>query len=236
MKKLLIKIGTMWRARSAGEKNGLLIVFEGFDGSGKTTQISLLNEKLIALGYKTLVTKQPTSNYRKDPLVKHFLKKGGTSKEIELLMEKSAIDRLSHVNSTISNALSKGFIVICDRYVYSSIALFAYRGINPDLIIKSNTGIIEPNFCFYLDLDSTTLSKRIKQRDGNLIKLEEKKLESIDRICFQYKAMSDLFVCVNASLKKNHIHKLIIGHLVENYKLDNTYNFLTKKDEHRVYT
>lgn len=203
----------LWRRLTVEESKGILIVIEGFDGTGKTTQINLLNKRLINKGYNTLITKQPTDNFRSDPIVKDYLKNGSKYTNAIKIAQKASIDRLNHVNSTISNALSLGKIVICDRYVYSSIALFDFRNVPISEIIELNRGIIKPNIAFFLDLDAFHIMKRIKDRDGISKKWEEKNIHYIESICNNYKKFGEEMIIMQANKNIESINNDIINHL-----------------------
>src|SRR5688500_9154814 len=101
---------------------GKLIVFCGFDGCGKSTQIERLARNLEAAGKSVLITKQPSDWYRESRIVRDFLAKGGCATKAKILALYAAADRLKHVHEVILPAVRAGKHVICDRYVYSSIA------------------------------------------------------------------------------------------------------------------
>ncbi|MDH3776874.1 MAG: dTMP kinase, partial [Desulfobulbaceae bacterium] len=99
---------------------GLFIVFEGIDGTGKSTQLHLLAEKLRQLGYAVVATREPTNGPYGQKIRKLFVDRGSVSQEEEL--ELFIADRDQHVKEIIKPALSDGCVVICDRYYLSTIA------------------------------------------------------------------------------------------------------------------
>lgn len=149
-------IGVRRRERPAG--SGLFLVFEGSDGSGKSTQIEMLKDYLIERGQKVVVSKEP----------------GGTplgSKIRDLLLDPDhgelcgkaeallyAADRAQHVEEVIVPALEEGAIVISDRYVDSSVAYQGIvRGLGADHVRSVNrwgTGGLMPDVVFFLDVDA----------------------------------------------------------------------------------
>ena len=141
---------------------GRFIVFEGLDGSGKGTQISLLADEMKKRGRKVYVTAEPTSSST-GGMIRDAL--GGFVKRDAF--ELSALflaDRIFH-NVNPKNGIEQGIDVICDRYYYSS---FAYQGIDADLdwVMDMNLNcreIIRPDLCIFLDADIDSCDERIEK-------------------------------------------------------------------------
>jgi len=169
---------------------GRLIVFEGFDGAGKTTQIEALRDRCQAAGEHVLLTRQPSDWYRQSPEVIAFLKSGGTPETARILALFAAADRLRHCAQVIRPALEQGITVISDRYVFSSIAFFRARGLDPAFVATINTGVLRPDAAFYLDVPPEVTRARLLARDGDQLKHEEKSAESIARIMGYFKDIS----------------------------------------------
>ena len=104
-------------------KKGIFIVIEGLDGSGKTTQASFLAKKLEKT-HKVLLTAEPSIGK-----IGTFIREGCLYEDKRLPTEAEALlfaaDRIEHMHSEIKPALDEGKLVICDRYIYSSLA---YQG------------------------------------------------------------------------------------------------------------
>ncbi|MCH5183709.1 MAG: dTMP kinase [Oscillospiraceae bacterium] len=149
----------------------LFIVFEGLDGSGKSTQISMLRDKLKLMGRKVYVTAEPT-NSATGGLIRDTLS-NNYKREPSELAGLFLTDRISHnVNPIwgIKKILKDGSDIICDRYYYSS---FAYQGLGSDLqwIIDMNLNcpqIIKPDLCIYLDVDPHKCKKRVDSERTHL--------------------------------------------------------------------
>ncbi len=164
-------------------KKGLLIVFEGIDGSGKTTLAKLLTDRLAAKGHNVLFTYEPTSGRWGTELRKSFTanQRLGPEKELDLFLR----DRKEHVEQVIRPKLEKGYIIICDRYYYSTMAYQGARGMDPSLIEKSNEAFApKPDILFLLKINPENALKRIQQRrkevPNNFEKLDY--LQKVDEI------------------------------------------------------
>ena len=149
---------------------GLLIAFEGGEGSGKTTQARLISIWLRELGYDVETTREPGATKIGMRLRALLLDTAhtGMSARAEALMY--AADRAEHVDGVITPALERGAIVITDRYVDSSLAYQgAGRNLPVDEIARINswaTGGRVPNLTILLDMDPLAgLNRRARSAD-----------------------------------------------------------------------
>lgn len=113
---------------------GLFVTFEGGEGAGKSTQLRLLAESLRSLGHEVLTTREPGGSVGAEA-VRHVLLSGAAEAfgvRMEAILFAAA--RSDHVEEVIRPALSRGTIVLCDRFMDSS---RVYQGI---------TGNLEPAF------------------------------------------------------------------------------------------
>lgn len=184
---------------------GRLIVIEGGDGSGKTTQISQLASRIDAMGFRVTTTRQPTDWYRKEPIVRLFLDKGGSAHDARVLALLAAADRLRHCLEVIEPALESFDYVICDRYVYSSLVYFELRGVSQKFVAKINAGIPRPHLSLYLDVPPKQLACRIEARDGERRKFEERSLESISSIRQGFLTLSPLLERIDGEGSKQEV-------------------------------
>jgi len=119
-------------------KKGKLITFEGIEGSGKTTQLTLLSTKLKREGVKVVETKEPGGT-KLGAKIRELLLEGDLSEidpKAELLL--FLADRREHLRSVILPALSQGAIVLSDRFIDSTIAYQGYgRGLALELVTKA---------------------------------------------------------------------------------------------------
>ena len=149
---------------------GLFIVFEGIDGSGKTTQVKMLSAALEAMGRKTFITAEPTT-FPTGKALREAL--SGRVKKSECEMAVMFVqDRIAHnitAEEGIEALLEAGVDVICDRYYYSSLA---YQGQATDYqwVKTMNIDCPEirrPDACIYIDLlPEQSLERISKGRDS----------------------------------------------------------------------
>jgi dTMP kinase len=134
----------------------LFITFEGPDGSGKTTQIELLAERLRDLGHDLLITREPGGSSIGDQVraVVHDVKNLEMMRETEFLLYSAS--RAQLVRQLIRPHLERGGTVLCDRFADSSVAYQGYgRGLDLEMVRCINqfaTGGLVPDLTIYLDL------------------------------------------------------------------------------------
>jgi dTMP kinase len=132
---------------------GLLITFEGGEGSGKSTQADLLAQRLEAAGYAVTLTREPAGT-EVGRLAWEGISRGGLDPYTELFLFLAA--RSDHTTCVITPALEAGRIVVCDRFADSTVAYQGYaRGLDPRLLRRLNrlaTKGIRPDIIFLLDL------------------------------------------------------------------------------------
>ena len=146
--------------------SGKLIVFCGLDGCGKTTLIHKTCEYLSNRSYEVLLTKQPTSEMRKNHIFRVYQdqedKENYDYRALSLL---AASDRLQHNKSVIIPALFQGKTVVSDRYFYSCLANLRARGYENDLWIYDIAKKIPlPNLSFFLDIEVEEAIRRVRKR------------------------------------------------------------------------
>lgn len=165
---------------------GKLIVFEGVEGSGKTTQVAKLQKWLNKNHPKLIVhsTREPGGTALGKKLREILLNRERDSicDRAELLI--FAADRTQHCD-LIRQWLERGAIVLCDRFVGSTIAYQGYgRGTHLDLIEQINaiaTNGLNPDLTFWLDLDVKIGLERVKKR-GERDRMEQNSLEFHRRV------------------------------------------------------
>ena len=143
-------------------KKGVFIVIEGLDGSGKTTQANLLARKLEKT-HKVLLTAEPSlgkigSFIREDCLYED--KRLPTEAEALLF----AADRIEHMYSEVKPALDVGKLVICDRYIYSSLAYQGNAGLSLEWIKTINARALQPDFSVFIDVPPERVIERLQRK------------------------------------------------------------------------
>jgi dTMP kinase len=147
------------------ESKGSLIVIEGPDGSGRSTQIDLITSRLEADGHAVITTGLKRSELIGSGILeaKHKLPLG--KKTLALFYAADFADQLEH---KIIPALHAGYIVLADRYIYTLMARSSVRGI-PRAWSHDLFGFaIKPDLVFYLDVPPEELFHRVFQKYGSL--------------------------------------------------------------------
>jgi len=142
---------------------GLLVVIEGTDGSGRTTQINLLKNWIESQCYGVIVSEWKTSE-----LIASVI---DNAKERNLLNANTfslmyASDFAHRLENTIIPALKSGFVVLLDRYTYTAFARDVVRGVKPKWVRKLYDFAPEPDLIFYLEQPVDVLLKRIIASKG----------------------------------------------------------------------
>ncbi len=161
-------------------KHGMFITMEGPEGAGKTTILQLLGEALQKEGYAVLLTREPGGIPISEQIRKVILNKENTAMDsrTEALLYTAA--RRQHLVEKIIPALEQGMIVLCDRFIDSSLAYQGHaRGVDMDEIYSINKfaiGDFMPDVTVYFDIDPVEGLKRIslnQDREVNRLDLEE---------------------------------------------------------------
>jgi dTMP kinase len=162
---------------------GKLIIFEGVEGCGKTSQIEHCREWLQNLGISPIVTREPGGTELGVHLRQLLLSSGGSpiSDRTELLLY--AADRAQHVEQELKPHLEQGKIILCDRFTDSTIAYQGYgRKLDMSLINQLNaiaTAGLTSDLTFWLDVDAEIGLIR-KKSDAD--RIEQEKIDFHQRV------------------------------------------------------
>ena len=191
---------------------GKLIVFEGPDGSGKTTLMGIAKEYLDCVGLNCCLVKMPSNRVRNLNLFQNL----DISNDIR---ERNAVslfnmtvfvsgDRLITMDTEIMPALKRGEIVLCDRYCYTG-----YVRCNDNIIFKLCKRFIRPNLTILLEASAEVLKNRVKSRenekelfyDDDNVKLQIKRFRSL--------AQKNNFKIVNTEQSQSLINETLYSFL-----------------------
>lgn len=151
---------------------GLLIVIEGIDGTGKSTQARRLGEWFASKGREVVLSREPTDGPWGKKL-RESAASGRLSPEDEL--EYFLKDRRQHVAEKIAPALAAGKVVILDRYYFSTMAYQGARGFDPAEIRRLNEEFAPlPDLLLILDLDVDSAHRRIGHRGDSANEFEKR--------------------------------------------------------------
>jgi dTMP kinase len=171
-------------------KKGVFIVIEGLDGSGKTTQATLLANKL-SKNHNVLSTAEPSHGK-----IGTFIRRDCLYEQTRLPTEAEALlfaaDRIEHMQKELAPALSQGKIVICDRYVYSSLAYQGGAGLSLDWIKTINARALEPDFALYIDVSPERVLERLRRKRSVMETLETQ--QKVRGIYLKYVEKGELII------------------------------------------
>jgi len=178
-------------------KTPLFITFEGGEGTGKTTQLTLLTKRLERLGRDVLLTREPGGTPLGIEIRRHLV--ASTIDPPVPLAELFlyAADRAQHVERVIKPALAAGNVVLCDRYADATVAYQCYgRGLNRELIDELNgiaTGGLWPVRTLLIDLDHSEGVNRSLAREASSeeaeSRFEEEETAFHERVNEGYRAL-----------------------------------------------
>ena len=151
---------------------GVFIVFEGIDGSGKSTHIKLLAKELRGRGLQVLETSEPSRDSI-GTFIREYAERNGDRFTLETETLLFAADRYEHVKQVITPALQRGMVVISDRYFYSSIAYQGATGIDLDWIREMNRFAPRPDLSVLLDISPEYSLQRVNDRAKTVFEVSD---------------------------------------------------------------
>ena len=194
------------------QKGSLFIVIEGLDGAGGTTQCRLLQSWLERQGSTVVSTNEPTE-LPVGKFIRDILQDPHSSVGDEVLAYLFAADRQDHLDRKVKPALSKGEVVISDRYYHSSLA-YQSLSLEFDFVSQLNQTFPVPDMTIFLLLEPETSFSRVQNRG-----LPVERFETLDRLrsisqsyrrVIQYcQERGDTLVCLDATQSIEEIHEQI---------------------------
>ncbi len=197
----------------------MFIVLEGIDGSGKTTILQGLTEYFLKqkLDY-LIVTREPTKSPAGKKIRKGLNKKEEHSaEEFFNLYEK---DRISHIKSLKKFLKKKNTIILCDRYVHSTVAYQYAQGLSKEKLLKHVKEVPAPDLTLIFDLPVDDALKRSNQR-GETDLFERKEFQ--EKVRQNYLNLKDFFpnqkiLYINANQASNIVLEETIQAISKNSK------------------
>jgi len=186
---------------------GKFVVFEGIDGSGKSTISRMFHEALVNMGVPSILTREPTDG--------QWGSKIRTSKRDSVIDEELFFkDREDHVRNTILPALESGMIVICDRYYHSSAVYQGTSMGNPHFIISRNEKAFpKPDHLVIVDVPASVAWGRLNKR-GTIDNFESGGIMTLEKYRAMYLELFSLrpsTIKVDGTLTPEEILKIVIG-------------------------
>ncbi|MFO3716077.1 dTMP kinase [Anaerococcus cruorum] len=176
--------------------NGKLIVFEGPDGSGKTTILKKVNEKLTDEGYKLKLVREPGGTDISEKIREIIIDNDNVNMAAKTESLLFAASRAQLVDEKLRPALENGEIILCDRFVLSSLLYQGVgRGLGIDEVKAINDfaiGDIKPNLTIFFNIDYKTALVR-KRANFSADRLENEDFDFHKRIFDAYINIADRY-------------------------------------------
>lgn len=196
------------------EKNirGKLFVFEGTDGTGKTTQRDLLGHYLQNKGYPVIITKEPTDGPYGQKIRDLYQHRERYSREEEL--ELFLADRRQHVTEVLNPALHDGRIILCDRYYFSTAAYQGALGLDPEAILALNNFAPEPDLVLLFQASLDIGIQRITSGRGEALNNFEQR-QFLEKVAAIFATIKRPYICnIDASGAIEDVHLLVVRHVL----------------------
>ena len=196
-------------------KDGLFVVLEGIDGSGKSTQLQLLNNALQQEGFDVIPTSEPTKE-KLGVILRDYLSNPDSIPFADALL--FAADRVEHYYEFIKPNLDMGKIVISDRYTSSSIVYQGSMDVSKEWIKEINKMSPPPDLSFYIEISVEVALERLSVSNrSHLEKFENR--EYLLKIIKNYEEIEGL----------NKVPGEVDENLVTDYMLDIIRNKMKEK-------
>jgi len=191
-------------------KKGYLIAFEGIDGTGKSTQVTLLAQFLRQQGLDVVITREPTNGIYGQRIRQLYQARDTVSRQQEL--ELFLADRREHVAGVIAPALALGKVIVTDRYYFSTAAYQGAAGFDPESILLQNEAFAPvPDLVILLELQPEQAVIRIQHyRQETLNHFEQE--EGLRQVAKVFSTLQrDCIHRIDASLAVDALHSQIVA-------------------------
>lgn len=173
---------------------GKFITFEGGECTGKTSIISELEKTLKDKGYKVIVTREPGGIDIAEQIRSIILNPKNTKMTSETEALLYAASRTQHLKEKVIPALEEGYIVLCDRYLDSSLVYQGIaRGLGRDSVLKINYFATKymPDLTIFIDVKPEIALKRLENRQGKVDRLDSETLDFHKMVYEGYKELAN---------------------------------------------
>ncbi len=203
---------------------GYFITFEGGEGTGKTTIINYISKYLNDKGYSVVTTREPGGIDIAEQIRNIILDVKNTKMDYRTEALLYAASRTQHLAEKVIPALKENKIVLCDRYLDSSLVYQGIaRGLGVDNVLKVNMFATEymPNITFFIDVKPEICFKRLKDNHREMDRLDLEKMDFHNMVYEGYKQVAKMYperiVSIDGDRKiediiediKNRIDKLL---------------------------
>ena len=199
------------------KKSTKFIVFEGIDGCGKSTQIKSLVSYLFDQDKHNHIFL--TRNPYKDVNIRPILRKDSDPmKQSELLADLFIADRRLHAKELLVPNLKQGFIVVCDRYMLSTVAYQGAQGLDMKKLLKLQDTFPKPDITFIIDVPAKVAATRMKKEAGRKEHKFEANLDFLEKTRRNYLALARKkvlknIIVIDGTQTREKVFKDIIKHL-----------------------
>ena len=199
--------------------SGKLIVFEGIDGTGKTTQLTLLAKTLIDRSYPVVSTREPTDGTFGRKIRDLYNNRESVSRQEEL--ELFLADRRQHVQEVLAPALHAGKIILCDRYVLSTVAYQGAAGFSPQEILARNDFAPTPDLALLFQAAPDVGIARITGKRGESLN-DFERADTLARVAEIFSSLNQSYIRrIDATRGIAAVHESVINaveHVLHNYR------------------
>jgi len=190
-------------------KRGLLIAFEGIDGTGKSTQLQLLAAFLRDKGCRVITTREPTNSSFGRRIRELYVDRGSCTleEELELFIQ----DRKLHVQELIEPQLAEGALVLTDRYYFSTAAYQGAAGMDMEKIFVRNSFAPVPDLVILLTMDPKVSITRIQEGRGEELN-DFEQLDQLRSVSARFDSFSNPCIRrIDASAALDVVQKLVLN-------------------------
>ena len=199
---------------------GYFITFEGGEGTGKTTIINYISKYLNDKGYSVVTTREPGGIDIAEQIRSIILDVKNTKMDYRTEALLYAASRTQHLAEKVIPALKENKIVLCDRYLDSSLVYQGIaRGLGIDNVLKVNMFATEymPNITFFIDVKPEICFKRLKDNNREMDRLDLENMDFHNMVYEGYKTVAKMYpnriVSINGDRTVEEIINDVVKHI-----------------------